>query len=64
MTFDLILEHWQTHKVKFLTVEECANMDDCIEHVHQNEPGWDIIQIKPAQPPRFERVQGLLNELL
>ena len=28
MTFDLILEHWQTHKVKFVTVEECVDMDD------------------------------------
>jgi hypothetical protein len=50
LTFDLILEHWQTHKIMFLTVEECIDMDDCINHVTQNQPGFDIIQIKPVQP--------------
>ena len=28
--------------------EECVDMDDCINHVSQNDPDWDIIQIKPA----------------
>jgi hypothetical protein len=48
MTFDLILEHWQTHKIKFVTVEECIDLDDCINHIQQNEPGFDIIQVKPV----------------
>ena len=48
MKFDLILEHWITRKMKFITVDECVDMDDCIDHITQNEPDWDIIQIKPA----------------
>lgn len=48
MKFDLILEHWQSNKIKFVTVDECVDMDDCIDHITQTEQGWDIIQIKPA----------------
>jgi len=48
LTFNLILEHWQTQKLKFVTIEECIDLDDCILHVKQNDPDFDIIQITPA----------------
>lgn len=46
-TFNVILEHWQTRKLKFVTVEECEDMDDCITHIKQTEPEFEIIQITP-----------------
>jgi len=46
LTFDLILEHWQTHQVKFVTVRECSDLDDCINHINQTDPDFDIIQVK------------------
>jgi hypothetical protein len=46
-TFNVILEHWQTKKLKFITVEECKDMDDCITHVKETEPDFEIIQITP-----------------
>jgi hypothetical protein len=30
----------------FLTIEECIDMDDCIDHVHREHPGFDIEQIQ------------------
>lgn len=47
-TFNLILQHWQTDQIKFVTVEECIDLDDCINHVHQTDPDFDIIQVQPA----------------
>lgn len=46
LTFDLILEHWQTHQVKFVTIAECVDLDDCINHINQTDPDFDIIQVK------------------
>jgi hypothetical protein len=48
LTFDLILEHWQTGQVKFVTIAECVDLDDCINRIHQTDPDFDIIQVKPA----------------
>jgi hypothetical protein len=48
LTFDLILEHWQTHQIKFVTIEECVDLDECINHVKQNDPDFDIIQVRPV----------------
>ncbi len=45
LTFRVILEHPVTHKLAFLTIEECVDMDDCIDHVHREHPGFDIEQI-------------------
>ncbi len=45
LTFKLILEHPITNKLVFLTVEECIDIDDCINHVHREHPGFDIEQI-------------------
>jgi hypothetical protein len=48
LTFDLILEHWQTGQIMFVTVEECVDLDDCINHITKSKPDFDIIQVKPA----------------
>lgn len=48
MTFSLILEHWQTQQLKFVTVEDCLDMDDCINHIRETDPAFDIIQITHA----------------
>lgn len=48
LTFNLILEHWQTHQIKFVTIEECVDLDDCIDCVKQSNPDFDIIQVKPV----------------
>lgn len=45
LTFNLILEHWQTQQLKFVTVEDCIDMDDCINHIRETDPAFDIIQI-------------------
>ena len=41
-TFKLILEHKESRKLKFITVEECIDMDDCINHVMTTEPDFQI----------------------
>ena len=46
MTFSVILEHKQTQKLKFVTVEDCIDMDDCIDHIMTHEPDFQIEQIK------------------
>jgi len=45
LTFRVILEHAVTHKLAFLTIEECIDMDDCINHIHRENPGFNIEQI-------------------
>lgn len=46
-TFNVTLQHEETKKIKFITVEECKDMDDCITHVKETEPDFEIIQITP-----------------
>ena len=48
LTFDLILEHWQTRQLKFVTIEECVDLDDCLDHIRQNEPDFEVMQVRPA----------------
>jgi len=33
-------------KLKFILVEDCIDMDECIEHVHSTEKGFVINAIK------------------
>ena len=33
-------------KLKFILVEDCIDMDDCVEHVHSTEKGFVINAIK------------------
>lgn len=44
-TFKVILEHKVTGKLMFITVEECDDIDDCIEHILQTAPDFQIEQI-------------------
>jgi hypothetical protein len=58
MNFDLILEHKDTQQLKFITVEDCVDMDDCINYIQDNEKDFWITQIKHSPsfsldfPPR------------
>jgi hypothetical protein len=49
LTFSVILEHPVTHKLAFLTIEECIDMDDCINHIHRENPGFNIEQIRQVE---------------
>jgi hypothetical protein len=49
LTFSVILEHAVTHKLAFLTIEECIDMDDCINHIHRENPGFNIEQIRQVE---------------
>ena len=31
---------------KFIIVEDCVDMDECIDHIHSTEKGWIIDAIK------------------
>ena len=33
-------------RFKFITVDECKDMDECIDHIWNTEPGWTIDAIK------------------
>jgi hypothetical protein len=49
LTFSVILEHAVTHRLAFLTIEECIDMDDCINHIHRENPGFNIEQIRQVE---------------
>ena len=49
LTFSVILEHAVTHKLAFLTIEECIDMDDCINHIHRENHGFNIEQIRQVE---------------
>ena len=44
-TLSVILEEWDTNKLTFVTIEECIDMDDCINHIHEHFPSHTIEQI-------------------
>ena len=47
MTFKLILEHKeQPGQFQFITVEECIDVQDCINHIHETQPSWKIDKIE------------------
>lgn len=45
-TFDLILEHWDTRQLMFITVEDCQDLDECLDHVRDNHEGFEVTQIR------------------
>jgi len=49
MTFNVILENNWTNKLAFVTVEECKDMDDLIDHIHTEFPSHTIEQIKEVK---------------
>ena len=46
MKFDVILQDQWTDKFTFVTVEDCRDMDDLIDHIHNKFPSHTIDQIK------------------
>jgi len=42
MNFSVILEDNWTNKLTFVTVEECKDMDDLINHIHVEFPSHTI----------------------
>lgn len=44
-TFKVILEHKVTQKLMFVTVEECNDIDDCIDHILSTAPDFQIESI-------------------
>tara|TARA_B100000482_G_C12408429_1_gene220068 strand:+ start:20 stop:181 length:162 start_codon:yes stop_codon:yes gene_type:complete len=47
--YDVILEHKHTQKIQFVKIEECVDMDECIDHVHECFPEWQIERISPIK---------------
>ena len=45
MTFDVIIENVITNKISFLTVEDCADLSDLIDHIHANHSNVTIEKI-------------------
>ncbi len=46
LTFDVILEDQWTNKLTFATIEECVDIDDLVNHIHEHFPSHTIEQIK------------------
>jgi hypothetical protein len=49
MTFKFILEDNWTSKMTFVTVENCIDMDDAINHIHSEFPSHTIDNIKEVK---------------
>jgi len=44
-TFSVTLSRFDNpDQFKFLTVEECIDMDDCINHIHETEKEFTVIE--------------------
>ena len=46
-TYAVILEHKETRKIQFVKIEDCVDMDDCINHIHSQFTDWTIERISP-----------------
>ena len=49
MTFDITLTNVITEKLTFVTVEDCVDMEDAINHVHKEFPNVVIEKIKEVK---------------
>ena len=45
--YSVILEHWMTHKIVILKVDDCKDMDDCITYIKKDYPEYNIDRISP-----------------
>ena len=47
LAFQVTLSHMDDQdKFKFVTVEECKNMDECLDHIWATEKEWVIDAVK------------------
>ena len=47
LNFKVTLSHMDNQdRFKFVTVGECKDMDECLEHIWETEKGWVIDAIK------------------
>ena len=44
-TFKVILEDQWTNKLVFATIEDCVDLEDCVNHIHSEFPSHTIDQI-------------------
>ena len=49
MTFDVILEDNWTNHLWFVTVEDCKDRDDLINHIHSEFPSHTIDNIREVK---------------
>ena len=47
--YDVILENKYDQRIQFVKIEDCVDMDECIEHVHECFPHWQIERIQPIK---------------
>jgi len=48
-SYSVIMEHFMTHKIMFLKITDCKDMDECIEHVRREHPDYNIERIAPIK---------------
>ena len=53
-SYSVIMEHFMTHKIMFLKVTDCKDMDDCIDHVKREHPDYNLERITPIKPTTNE----------
>ena len=52
--YDVILEHFITHKLMLLKVEQCKDMDECIDYVKRKHPDYNLERITPINRLAFD----------
>ena len=49
-TYKVIMKHQKTDTTMFLKVEDCRDMDQCIQYVLSENPDFFIQRITPCSP--------------
>ena len=60
--YSVIMEHWQTHKIMFLKVTDCKDMDECIEHVKREHPDYNLERISPIKWSTHPQLKNCRNK--
>ena len=50
MIFRFILEHYWTRKLAFVTVSDCLDRDDAINHIHKEFKDYEIDKVTEVKP--------------
>jgi len=56
MTFKVILEDQWTNKLVFATIEDCVDLEDCVNHIHSEFPSHTIDQITSVRSNELTEV--------